>query len=112
MTNFFFNYTVKNEGLLRGSKIGFSTNNLFNNQNIVGISAATKATLAVPFAPSPNDLINTLPGRSVMVSLTVGLAPRRWLSRGFFQGLRASSLFSCRRPNHHSHRWVRRVDPV
>ncbi|MGD0873332.1 MAG: TonB-dependent receptor [Bryobacteraceae bacterium] len=77
VTNFFFNYTIKNEGWLRGSKIGFSTNNLFNNQNIVGISAATKATLAVPFAPSPNDLINTLPGRSVMISLTVGLAPRR-----------------------------------
>jgi iron complex outermembrane receptor protein len=77
VTNFFFNYTIKNEGWLRGSKIGFSTNNLFNNQNIVGISAATKPTLAVPFAPSPNDLINTLPGRSVMISLTVGLAPRR-----------------------------------
>jgi iron complex outermembrane receptor protein len=77
VTNFFFNYTIKNEGWLRGTKIGFSTNNLFNNQNIVGISAATKATLAVPFAPGPNDLINTLPGRSVMISLTVGLAPKR-----------------------------------
>jgi len=77
VTNFFFNYTVKNEGWLRGSKIGFSANNLFNNQNIVGITAATKPTLAVPFAPSAGDLINTLPGRSVMVTLTVGLAPKR-----------------------------------
>jgi hypothetical protein len=112
VTNFFFNYTVKNEGWLMGTKIGFSTNNLFNNQNIVGISAATKATLAVPFAASPNDLINTLPGRSVMVSLTVGLAAEALAFTRFFQGLRASSLFNCRRPNRHSHRWVRRVDPV
>ena len=77
LTNFFFNYTIKNEGWLRGSKIGFSANNLFNNQNIVGVSPATKPTLAVPFAPSPSDLIQTLPGRSLMVSLTVGYALKR-----------------------------------
>jgi iron complex outermembrane receptor protein len=77
ITNLFFNYTIKNEGWLRGSKVSFSANNLFNNQNIVGVSPATKATAAVPFAPSPNDLINTLPGRSVMVALTVGYAPKR-----------------------------------
>jgi len=77
LTNFFFNYTMKNEGWLRGSKIGFAANNLFNNQNITGISAATKATATVPFAPSPNDVITTLPGRSVMVTLTVGWAPRK-----------------------------------
>jgi len=77
LTNFFFNYTIKNEGWLRGSKIGFAANNLFNNQNIVGISAATKPTLAVPFAPAAGDLLNTLAGRSVMVTLTVGYAPKR-----------------------------------
>jgi iron complex outermembrane receptor protein len=77
VTNFFFNYTIKNDGWLRGSKLGFSVNNLFNDQNIVGVSPATKATLAVPFAPNANDLINTVPGRSVMVSLTVGYAPKR-----------------------------------
>jgi iron complex outermembrane receptor protein len=77
VTNLFFNYTVKSEGWLRGSKIGFSTNNLFNNQNIVGVSPSTKPTLAVPFTPSAGDLINTLPGRSVMVTLTVGYAPKR-----------------------------------
>jgi iron complex outermembrane receptor protein len=77
VTNLFFNYTIKNEGWLRGTKIGFSTNNLFDNQNIVGVSPSTKPTLAVPFVPSAGDLINTLPGRSVMVSLTVGYAPKR-----------------------------------
>jgi iron complex outermembrane receptor protein len=77
LTNFFFNYTIKNDGWLRGSKIGFAANNIFNNQNITGITAATKATVLVPFAPNANDVIQTLAGRSVMVSLTVGYAPRR-----------------------------------
>jgi iron complex outermembrane receptor protein len=77
ITNFFANYTIKNEGWLRGSKIGFAANNLFNNQNITGITAATKPTLTAPFVPNAGDLIQTLPGRSVMVSLTVGWAPKR-----------------------------------
>lgn len=77
LTNFFFNYTLKNTGWLRGSKIGFAANNIFNNQNIVGITPATKPTVLVPFVPSAGDLINTLPGRSVMVTFTVGYAPRR-----------------------------------
>jgi len=77
LTNFFFNYTIKNEGWLRGSKIGFAANNLFNNQNIVGITPATKPTITAPFVPAAGDLIQTLPGRSVMVTLTVGYAPKR-----------------------------------
>jgi hypothetical protein len=77
VTNFNFNYTFKSESWLRGSKIGFSANNLFNNENIVGITPATKPTLTAPFVPNANDLISTLPGRSVMVSLTVGYAPKR-----------------------------------
>jgi iron complex outermembrane receptor protein len=77
LTNFNFNYTFKGESLFRGSKIGLSVNNLFNNQNIVGISAATKPTITAPFVPNAGDLINTLPGRSVMVTLTAGFAPKR-----------------------------------
>jgi len=77
LTNFFFNYTIKNEGWLRGSKIGFAANNLFDNKNIVGITPATKPTIIAPFAPAAGDLIQTLPGRSVMVTLTVGYAPKR-----------------------------------
>jgi iron complex outermembrane receptor protein len=77
LTNFNFNYTIKNEGWLRGSKIGLSVNNIFNNQNIVGVSAATKPTLTAPFVANAGDLINTLPGRSVMLTLTAGYAPKR-----------------------------------
>ncbi len=77
LTNFFFNYTLKNEGFFRGSKIGFAANNIFNNENITGITPGTKPTVLIPFAPGPNDIIQTLPGRSVMVTLTVGYAPKR-----------------------------------
>jgi len=77
VSNAFVNYTVKGSSFLRGSKIGLALNNLADNHNIVGISPATAATSTVLFAPSPGDLLTLLPGRSVMVSLTVGYAPKR-----------------------------------
>jgi iron complex outermembrane receptor protein len=77
VSNVFINYKVKNASFLRGSKIGLSVNNLFDNHNITGISPATAATAAMPFAPASGDLLTLLPGRSVMVSLTFGYAPRR-----------------------------------
>jgi len=77
VSNIFINYKVKNASFLRGSKIGLSVNNLFDNHNITGISPATAATAALPFAPASGDLLTLLPGRSVMVSLTFGYAPRR-----------------------------------
>ena len=43
----------------------------------VGVTPFTAATAAVPFAPNPLDQLNLLPGRSFMVSLTVGYAPKR-----------------------------------
>jgi hypothetical protein len=75
--NLNFNYTFKGESVLRGSRIGFACNNLFNHESIVGITAATKPTLTAPFVPNAGDLINTMAGRSVMVTLTAGYAPRR-----------------------------------
>jgi iron complex outermembrane recepter protein len=77
ITDVFVNYTVKNASWLRGSKIGLAVNNLLNSHNIVGITPFTAATAAVPFAPNALDQINLLPGRSVMISLTVGYAPKR-----------------------------------
>ena len=76
-TNFNFNYTFKGESLFRGSKLGFSCTNLFDHQSIVGVSPATKATATASFVPNAGDLINTMAGRSVMVTLTAGFAPRR-----------------------------------
>ncbi|MDP8990512.1 MAG: TonB-dependent receptor, partial [Acidobacteriota bacterium] len=77
LTNVNINYTIKNSSFLRGSKLGLSVNNLFDNHNVVGITPFTPATAAVPYASNPSDQLNLLPGRSVMVSLTVGYAPKR-----------------------------------
>jgi iron complex outermembrane receptor protein len=77
LTDVFVNYTVKNASWLRGSKIGLAVNNLLNSHNVVGVTPFTAATASVPFAPNALDQINLLPGRSVMVSLTVGYAPKR-----------------------------------
>jgi iron complex outermembrane receptor protein len=71
------NYTIKNQSWLRGSKIGLSINNLADSHNIVGITPATAATSTVAYAQSPGDLLNLLPGRSVMATFTLGWAPKR-----------------------------------
>ena len=77
VSNIFVNYTIKTASFLRGSKLGLSVNNLFDNHNITGITPGIGPTTAVPFAPSGGDFLTLLPGRSVMVSLTVGYAPKR-----------------------------------
>jgi iron complex outermembrane receptor protein len=77
VSNVFFNYTMKGSSWLRGSKLGVAVNNLFDNHNVVGITPFTPATAAVLYAPNPGDQLSLLPGRSGMVSLTVGYAPRR-----------------------------------
>jgi iron complex outermembrane receptor protein len=77
VVNVFANYTVKSRSWLRGSKIGIAVNNLANSHSIVGITPGTAATLAVPYVASPNDQLNLLPGRSVMVTFTAGWAPKR-----------------------------------
>jgi iron complex outermembrane receptor protein len=75
--NVFADYTIKGSSFLRGSKIGLAVNNLANSHNIVGITPGIAPTLAAHYVESPNDLLNLLPGRSVMVTFTVGWAPRR-----------------------------------
>ena len=77
VANFFANYTIKNSSWLRGSRIGLAINNLADNHAIVGITPFTSATATVAYAPNPGDQLNLLPGRSVMVTLTAGWAPRR-----------------------------------
>jgi iron complex outermembrane receptor protein len=77
LTNFFINYTVKGASFLRGSKIGFGVDNLFDNKNVVGITPFTAATATAAYVPNGGDQLNLLPGRSAMVTLTVGWAPKR-----------------------------------
>ena len=75
--NVFANYTIKSSSWLRGSKIGLAVNNLANSHNLVGVTPAIAPTASAPYVQSPSDLLNLLPGRSVMVTFTAGLAPRR-----------------------------------
>ncbi len=77
LVNVFLNYTVKSQSFLRGSKIGLAVNNLANSHALVGVTPAVAATAAAPFVPNAGDFLNLLPGRSVMVTLTAGWAPRR-----------------------------------
>jgi iron complex outermembrane receptor protein len=77
LTNLFVNYTVKSASWLRGTKFQVSVNNLANNHNIVGVTPAVAAAPGSPYVQNPGDLVNLIPGRSVTLSVTAGLAPRR-----------------------------------
>jgi iron complex outermembrane receptor protein len=73
IANVFFNFTVRGDSWLRGTKFRFGINNLQNNHNIVGITAAsTKSNV-----PSPGDVLTIVPARSFSVSATFGYAPGR-----------------------------------
>ena len=76
IANAYVNYTVKNASFLRGTKIALSVNNVLDNHAITGITPGAKGTAAAPYAVSPLDQLYLLPGRSVMISLTFGYAPR------------------------------------
>lgn len=72
VANVFFNYTVRGDSWLRGTKIRFGMNNLQNNHNIVGITAAsTKSN-----APNPADVLTIIPARSFSLTMTFGYAPK------------------------------------
>ena len=77
LVNLYFNYTIKNSSLLRGTKIQLAFNNLADSHNIVGVTPAVAATTATPYVQNPNDLLNLLPGRSITLTITGGWAPRR-----------------------------------
>ncbi len=77
IVNVFVNYTVRDKSWLRGSKIGLAVNNLANSHNLVGVTPAAAPTLLAPYVQNAGDLLNLLPGRSVLLTLTAGWAPRR-----------------------------------
>ena len=71
MTNLFVNYTVGGRSRLGHTRIRLAVNNLFDNQSIVGVSAASSKSLL----PSPNDVLTIIPARSVSLTFTIGLSP-------------------------------------
>ena len=73
VTNLFVNYTFKGDTYLRGTKIRFGINNLFDQHNIVGVApASTKSN-----APAPGDILTLLPARSISLTMIFGYAPSR-----------------------------------
>jgi iron complex outermembrane recepter protein len=73
ITNMFVNYSVGGSSVLAQSKIRFAVNNLTDSHALTGVSPASTATSA----PAAGDVLTLMSGRSVSVSLTVGLSPRR-----------------------------------
>ncbi len=72
VTNLFINYTFKGDTYLRGTKVRFGVNNLFDQHNIVGIAPySTKSNV-----PAPGDILTLLPGRSISLTMTFGYAPK------------------------------------
>jgi len=71
--NLYFNYSVRGDSWLRGSKIRLGVNNLANNHAIVGVVPASTASNA----PAAGDTLTLLPARSFFAMLTFGYAPGR-----------------------------------
>ena len=74
ISNLFFNYTVKQNTWLRGTKFRFDVTNLFDQHNTIAVTPANPAAV---FVPSPNDTLSMMAGRSVSVTMTFGYAPAR-----------------------------------
>ena len=75
LTNFYFNYVLRNGTRFDQTKFRLSINNLFNTRGIYGDQQvfATTAT----YKPGPADQLSLLPGRSIAVTVTFGLSTKR-----------------------------------
>ncbi len=71
ITNLFFNYTFKGDTALRGTKLKFGINNLFDQHSITGVALASKTT-----ATGPADILTLVAARSMSVTMTFGYAPK------------------------------------
>jgi iron complex outermembrane recepter protein len=80
--NLFLNYTLRRNSFFDQSKISFSINNLFNNENFTDIFPFNSPTpvngsaYIATTAPSPLDQINLSSGRSFVVTFKMGMFPR------------------------------------
>jgi len=93
VSNAFFNYTLRSGGHFDQTKLRLSFNNLFNQSSVTGDTiTGTAATQTIPangttYTDAFNttgqtpinggDNISILPGRSIMLSVTFGLSPKR-----------------------------------
>jgi iron complex outermembrane receptor protein len=73
ITNLFFNYTLRGASRLSQSRIRLAVNNLTDSHAVTAVSPASVNSNA----PSGNDVLTLMAGRSVSVAFTVGLSGRR-----------------------------------
>jgi iron complex outermembrane receptor protein len=92
-TNAFLNYTIRGGGRFDQTKVRLSFNNLFDQHTITGLTptgtvptqtiVANGTTYIDPFNTAGQtpiaggDNVTILPGRSIMLSVTFGLSPKR-----------------------------------
>ena len=74
LTNLFVNYTIRNGGRFDQTKLRLSLNNLLDQHSLTGVTQAATGNV---YTPGPGDTLTLLPGRSVVMSVTFGLAPKR-----------------------------------
>ena len=72
ITNLFFNYTVRGSSRLAQSRIRLAVNNLTDSHAITAVSPASTASNA----PTGNDVLTLMAGRSVSVAFTIGVQGR------------------------------------
>jgi iron complex outermembrane receptor protein len=94
VTNTYVNYTIRSGSRFDQTKIRLSVNNLFDLHSVTGITQATSATgvpltangqtytdafnATTPTAPiSGADNVSIFSGRSIVLSVTFGLSPKR-----------------------------------
>ena len=69
ITNLFVNYQLRGLSKLQNTRLRFAINNLTDSHAITGVSpASTKSNL-----PAAGDILTLMSGRSVSVSLTIGV---------------------------------------
>ncbi len=73
VTNVYFNYVLGNGSHFDQTKFRLSLNNVFNNQNIVGVQ---QAAAGPTYVAGPGDLLSLLPGRSITMTVTLGYGPK------------------------------------
>ena len=93
VTNTFLNYTIRTGGRFDQTKVRLSFNNLFNQHTVTGVTPTgalatqTIASNGLTYTDQFNtngatpinggDNVTILPGRSVILSITFGLSPKR-----------------------------------
>jgi iron complex outermembrane receptor protein len=71
ISNLYLNYTIKGESRFAETKLRLIINNVFDQHNIVAVTAASSRSNA----PAPGDLLTKLAARSVSFAVTFGLSP-------------------------------------